>query len=269
MATWTLTQTSDISDIGRDLDQPVALSGAQPADFNPDAIIEIRMRRTLVVSGLVDDSVTDGVDMRVLNDSGQTVVSLLGSRSTRTTDGSWTYGPVVVSGQPTNLPSATGMYATGALITAWATYNSNMKNDDATTTVTGAVVEIEYTPGAPPVASFTKDKTTVYTGQQIQFTDTSTGGVTSRSWDFGGGASGSTAQNPLVTFNTPGVFNVTVTATNGFGQNTSAPQQITVLKREAEVWNGAAWVGGESWNGVAWVVPEVWDGVQWVPMRAP
>lgn len=130
-------------------------------------------------------------------------------------------------------------------------------------------ITFEYRLALAPVASFTANRTTVYTGQTVQFTDTSQNSPTGWSWNFDGGASASTSQNPLVTFNTPGVYNVTLTATNVDGQDTTAPTAITVLAREAEVWNGSAWVGGESWNGAAWVRPEVWDGTQWVPMRAP
>jgi len=270
MATWTLTATGlPLSSTDADLNGSIDLTGAQPGDFNPDAITAIRLARTFQVSGLSDDTWTDNRDVALYNGSGLQVASASEANVNRTANGSWAYTPAQINGQPASLPSATGNTLRASALGTWAGYSKNKGGDGTTASITAVTVQIDYTPGAPPVASFTKDKTTVYTGQQIQFTDTSTGGVTSRSWDFGGGASGSTAQNPLVTFNTPGVFNVTVTATNGFGQNTSAPQQITVLKREAEVWNGAAWVGGESWNGVAWVVPEVWDGVQWVPMRAP
>jgi PKD repeat protein len=142
-------------------------------------------------------------------------------------------------------------------------------NQARTFSLDAAWVDIDWRDAVAPVASFTANRTTLYTGQTVQFTDTSTASPTSWSWDFDGGASGSTAQNPLVTFNTPGTYNVVLTATNGDGQGVSAPMVITVLKREAEIWNGSAWVGGESWNGSAWVVPEVWDGVQWIPVKAP
>jgi hypothetical protein len=269
MATWTLAGTGlPLSVSGANLNGAIPLVGEQPGDFNPEAISEIRVFRTMTISGLVDDSVNESTGCMMENINGERVFQAIGGSLNHTSDG--TFPATILGSVGLYRPTPTGNRVLEAsFIGWWAEYVANMKNDMATVSITALTMEIDYTPGAPPVASFTKDKTTVYTGQQIQFTDTSTGGVTSRSWDFGGGASGSTDQNPLVTFNTPGVFNVTVTVTNAFGQDTSAPQQITVLKREAEVWNGAAWVGGESWNGVAWVVPEVWDGVQWIPVKAP
>lgn len=270
MATWTLTATNLPINGGANggLTAQIDLTGAQPADFNPDAITAIRLGRTLNISGVSDDNVDDNQDIALINSGGLSVAFAQGTPVNRAgVNGSWAYGPTAatITGDP---PSATGMYLTAAG-GSWANYNSNMKADGGVISITAVTVEIDYVPGAPPAASFTKDKTTVYTGQAIQFTDTSTQTPNQWSWDFGGGASASTQKNPLVTFNTPGVYDVRLTATNTFGQNTSAPQQITVLAREAEVWNGSAWVGGESWNGSAWVVPEVWDGVQWIPMKAP
>jgi PKD repeat protein len=270
MATWTLTATGlPLSSTDADLNGSIDLTGAQPGDFNPDAITAIRLARTFQVSGLSDDTWTDNRDVALYNGSGLQVASASEANVNRTANGSWAYTPAQINGQPANRPSATGNTLRASALGTWAGYVKTKGSDGTTGSITAVTVQIDYTPGAPPVASFTKDKTTVYTGQQIQFTATSTGGAFQHNWDFGGGATNVSEDNPLVTFNTVGVFNVTVEAINAFGSNQSAPQAVTVLKREAEIWNGAAWVGGESWNGGAWVVPEVWDGVQWVPVKAP
>jgi len=72
----------------------------------------------------------------------------------------------------------------------------------------------------PPVADFTANATVITTGQTVSFTDTSSNGPTSWSWSFPGGTpSGSTLQNPTVTYNTTGTFTVTLTATNSAGQD--------------------------------------------------
>jgi len=72
-----------------------------------------------------------------------------------------------------------------------------------------------------PVANLSGTPTIVSVGNSVQFTDLSTNDPTSWSWAFTGGTpSSSTAQNPLVTYNTVGTFAVSLTATNGVGSNT-------------------------------------------------
>ena len=71
-----------------------------------------------------------------------------------------------------------------------------------------------------PVAAFTSSKTSVVEGESIQFTDQSTKTPTSWAWSFPGGTpSSSTVQNPNITYNTPGTYAVTLTATNAGGNN--------------------------------------------------
>lgn len=54
----------------------------------------------------------------------------------------------------------------------------------------------------------------------VQFTDTSTGSPTSWAWDLDGdGNIDSTDQNPTFTYLVPGLYNVTLTATNSAGSN--------------------------------------------------
>ncbi len=76
---------------------------------------------------------------------------------------------------------------------------------------------------APPVADFTADVSSpiiIPVGGTINFTDVSTNSPTSWSWDFGGGATNVTVQNPSVTFNTVGTYTISLTATNSFGSDT-------------------------------------------------
>jgi PKD repeat protein len=78
-------------------------------------------------------------------------------------------------------------------------------------------------------ANFSADNTNPCPGQSVQFSDLSTGNVSSRSWSFPGGTpSSSTLQNPLVQYNTPGSYNVSLTVTNGAGNDTkTATNYIT------------------------------------------
>jgi Zn-dependent metalloprotease/plastocyanin len=73
----------------------------------------------------------------------------------------------------------------------------------------------------PPVADFTASSTSISVGDSVTFTDTSTNTPTSWSWTFAGGTPGtSTAQNPTITYNTVGTFDVSLTATNAQGSDT-------------------------------------------------
>lgn len=66
-------------------------------------------------------------------------------------------------------------------------------------------------------AAFTANKTVGTTSLDVQFTDESLGTPTSWNWDFGGGASPSSEQNPAVHFAVPGLYSVTLTASNAQG----------------------------------------------------
>ncbi|MDD2412175.1 MAG: PKD domain-containing protein, partial [Bacteroidales bacterium] len=76
--------------------------------------------------------------------------------------------------------------------------------------------------GTEPVANFTANQTTINAGSSVNFTDLSTNTPTSWVWIFEGGTpASSTSQNPSnIIYNTPGVYNVTLVATNAFGSDT-------------------------------------------------
>lgn len=68
------------------------------------------------------------------------------------------------------------------------------------------------------ISAFAADKTLVKPGGTISFADNSAGNPTSWLWSFPGGTpSTSTEQNPTVTYNTAGVYPVTLTVTNASG----------------------------------------------------
>lgn len=76
-------------------------------------------------------------------------------------------------------------------------------------------------PTEPPVADFTANSTQICVGQTVSFTDISTNIPAGWTWTFEGGTpSSSTVQNPTVTYNTPGVYDVTLVAANYNGTNT-------------------------------------------------
>lgn len=77
------------------------------------------------------------------------------------------------------------------------------------------------TAGTAPVANFSANVTTIETGQSVTFSSTSSGNPTSLSWSFAGASpNSSTANNPTVTYNTAGTYQVSLTASNAFGSDT-------------------------------------------------
>lgn len=80
-------------------------------------------------------------------------------------------------------------------------------------------------------AKFSVPKTVVCAGESLTFTDESYNAASGWTWTFNGGSpASSTAQNPTVTFNTPGTYTVVLTATDGSNSNTlTQTNYITVL----------------------------------------
>ncbi len=87
------------------------------------------------------------------------------------------------------------------------------------------------TPPPPPVAAFTYQTNRL----RADFTDASTdtgcggGGVVSRAWSFGDGAT-STDLSPTHTYAAPGTYNVTLTVTDNEGLTGTTTQAVTVTK---------------------------------------
>lgn len=75
----------------------------------------------------------------------------------------------------------------------------------------------------PLTANFIGFPTNVEPGGSVQFTDFSTGGASTWSWSFPGGLpETSTEKNPVVRYNTAGVYDVTLVVGNGSSTNTLA-----------------------------------------------
>lgn len=80
-------------------------------------------------------------------------------------------------------------------------------------------------------ADFAADETVICAGDSVQFTDGSFHGPTSWNWSFPSGSpASSTVQNPVVTYNTVGQYNVSLTSTNSSGSmSESKTNYITVI----------------------------------------
>ena len=114
-----------------------------------------------------------------------------------------------------------------------------------------------------PVAAFVPDVSTGCGTTTVAFTDQSTGSITSRSWDFGDGAT-STAQNPTHTYAAPGIFAVKLTVTGADGSasitrhNCVTISSIPAPSVSANVTTGAApltvqFTGSSSGNATSWL----------------
>lgn len=94
--------------------------------------------------------------------------------------------------------------------------------------------------GNAPEADFEANVTTICAGESINFTDLSTESPSSLDWSFpGGNPSSSVIENPSITYNTPGIYSVTLTATNNAGSDQETKTNyITVLAAPSATING-------------------------------
>lgn len=92
--------------------------------------------------------------------------------------------------------------------------------------------------GNAPVADFLSVVTNNCVPGNVSFTDISTGNPTSWLWTFEGGTpSTSTAQNPSVTYNNPGVYDVTLEVSNNFGTDEiTKSNEIEILEGPVAEW---------------------------------
>jgi len=106
------------------------------------------------------------------------------------------------------------------------TYSISLTSNNGTCTQT-TLLEQAVTVYPPISASISADIDTLCAGYEVHF-EGSGEGVTTYNWMFSGGTPGSsTEQNPTVTYNTPGTYNVALVATN--------PVDTTVLVMESNI----------------------------------
>ena len=81
--------------------------------------------------------------------------------------------------------------------------------------------------GNPPAADFSGNPLTLYEGETVDFTDLSTGTVSTWLWEFDGGVPATSAlQNPVdIQYPNDGIYTVTLTVTNMFGSNVMVKEE--------------------------------------------
>jgi len=91
-------------------------------------------------------------------------------------------------------------------------------------------------PPPPPTANFSANPASGNAPLTVQFTDESTGAITSWNWDFGDGSADSPAQNPSHTYTNAGDYTVTLTVTGsgGSGSN-SLPIHVTAQTPQQQI----------------------------------
>jgi PKD repeat protein len=79
-------------------------------------------------------------------------------------------------------------------------------------------------------ADFSANITSIVEGESVNFSDLSSGEITSWYWVFEGGIpASSTEQNPVVTYLVEGIYDVTLSVSNGINNNTSVKEDYIVV----------------------------------------
>src|SRR5262245_43689307 len=137
---------------------------------------------------------------------------------------SWTFGDAGTStlASPSHVYSSPGTYT--------VSLNETGPGGSDTLTRTGYVVVDD----PPPVAGFVGAPTGGGAPLTVQFTNQSTGTITSHSWSFGDGAT-STLASPGHVFASPGTYTVSLTETGPGGSNTRTRTGYIVVNHPAPV----------------------------------
>ena len=136
---------------------------------------------------------------------------------------SWNFG----DGNTSNLTSPTHTYATEG------NYNVTVTATSSCGTVTeNLAVSLTLV----PTAAFTVNSTTGCAPYTAQFTDNSSSNVTSWNWTFpGGNPASSTLQNPTVSYDNLGSYDVTLVVSNSAGSSTSSQAGYIVVNDVPEL----------------------------------
>ncbi len=128
---------------------------------------------------------------------------------------------------------------------------------------------LQFLGTALPVAEFTASQTTICAGSSITFTDQTAFAPVSWSWTFTGGTpTTSILQNPTVSYSTPGVYQVTLTATNANGSDGETKTAfITVLNSAGAALPLSEGFVAATFPPVGWSIINTNASVSWV--RSP
>ncbi|WP_257348916.1 endo-beta-N-acetylglucosaminidase [Pseudalkalibacillus decolorationis] len=98
-----------------------------------------------------------------------------------------------------------------------------------------ARISFEWPPYPEPTADFTVDKTFVIPGEQVTFYNQSSEVTEEIKWEFPGGTpSTSTKDQPVITYEQPGTYRVTLTAKNSEGENVITKEKLITVSNKAD-----------------------------------
>jgi len=169
--------------------------------------------------------------VKVTTDAGDSwTASTLGTGQGFLVCGAWYDGDTLyATGSPADLSKSTDGGLTWSTDTSFAGYsframvvtpnNTLLLCGEHVSTNTGVI--FKKVGISPLQADFEADEDTICVGSTVDFTDLSSGIVTSWEWTFeGGNPSSSTDQDPSVTYNSTGSFDVELTITDAYGDDT-------------------------------------------------
>ena len=126
----------------------------------------------------------------------------------------WDFGdPASGSANSSTLRSPTHTFTNAGTYVVTLVATNELGSDDVTKQVTVST-------SGPPVASFSFAPSSPSVGQSVQFTDTSSGGPTARSWDFGDGTF-SSATNPTKAYAAAASYTVRLLVSNALGASST------------------------------------------------
>jgi PKD repeat protein len=169
--------------------------------------------KSLIKTITVIPGLTPGFSYSPANPEAGELIQFQDSTSGNPSAWSWNFG----DGSTSNLQNPSHLYNNAGTYTV----TLQVTNGDYTKTVSKTIIVL-----APITVGFSYSPANPVVGQDVQFSNTSTGSITSYSWNFGDGST-STLKDPVHKYSAAGNFTVTLTATNAKGSK-SKSQTITV-----------------------------------------
>ncbi len=125
-----------------------------------------------------------------------------------------------------------------------------------------------YVPQAP-MPSLSSDLRSGCPGIEIQFTDNSSFNPTIWNWSFpGGNPSSSSLQNPMISYDVEGIYNVSLTVSNAFGTNSITQNAYVEISNSSiqalymeDFENNGNWTVINPDNATTWEVSTAWNGI--------
>lgn len=133
----------------------------------------------------------------------------------------------VTTAATTTIPSTT--HTTNPVTSTTTTTVSTTQTTTQVTSQTTTAVTTAVPTQVNPVIAFYAEPLDGLVPLEVQFTDMSTGGPTSWSWDFGDGTS-DTIQNPSHTYQDAGTYSVRLTATTRTGSASSTREDYIIVE---------------------------------------